>query len=278
MYVHTLEINLKCKKWHFQTKYKNKSGGAQSTLISICEQDNLAILRALLSLPRGKPINQCRQGNNLSNVSIDWPPPSWTAEKGKDRFVTAFMYSLISIYYFKTGLLYIFQGESCHATPHSMWKILWLFFVFSFSHQIVLFYISRQLSLFTSLPRSRLLSHSLKFSDPTHWYKCCCTAHQKLVWLDFQTVNIKRLMHDPFPLIPYTSCSSCCSLWETLPCDWEVRGHCMCEEMPVILVDKVVDPKRTIRKVECWGGGEALGVADTPPPQKKTYIVSCHVI
>jgi hypothetical protein len=37
-----------------------------------------------------------------------------------------------------------------------------------------------------------------------------------------------------------------CSLWETLPCDWEVRGHCMCKEseMPVIPVSKVVDPRK----------------------------------
>jgi hypothetical protein len=36
--------------------------------------------------------------------------------------------------------------------------------------------------------------------------------------------------------------------------------------MPVILVNKVVDPKRIIRKMEGRGGGEAQGVAD----QKKT--------
>jgi hypothetical protein len=37
-----------------------------------------------------------------------------------------------------------------------------------------------------------------------------------------------------------------CSLWETLPCNWEVRGHC--KELPVILVNKAVDPKRIIGK------------------------------
>jgi hypothetical protein len=36
-----------------------------------------------------------------------------------------------------------------------------------------------------------------------------------------------------------------CSLWETLPCNWEVRGHCMCKEMPV---NKVTTPKRIIGK------------------------------
>jgi hypothetical protein len=39
-----------------------------------------------------------------------------------------------------------------------------------------------------------------------------------------------------------------CSHWETPACDWEVRGHCMCKEMPVILVNRVVDSKRIIRK------------------------------
>jgi hypothetical protein len=29
-----------------------------------------------------------------------------------------------------------------------------------------------------------------------------------------------------------------------LPCDCEVRGHCMCKGMPVIPVDRVVDKKR----------------------------------
>jgi hypothetical protein len=39
------------------------------------------------------------------------------------------------------------------------------------------------------------------------------------------------------------------------------------EEMPVIPVDKVVDKKRIIRKMEGRGGGEAQGVAD-PKKQK----------
>jgi hypothetical protein len=33
-----------------------------------------------------------------------------------------------------------------------------------------------------------------------------------------------------------------------LPCDCEVRGQCMCKEMPVIPVDRVVDKKTIIRK------------------------------
>jgi hypothetical protein len=41
----------------------------------------------------------------------------------------------------------------------------------------------------------------------------------------------------------------------------------MCKEMPVILVNKVVDPKRIIGKKEGRGGGEAQGVADP----KKTF-------
>jgi hypothetical protein len=39
----------------------------------------------------------------------------------------------------------------------------------------------------------------------------------------------------------------------------------MCKELPVILVNKVVDPKRIIGKKEGQGGGEAQGVADPPP-------------
>jgi hypothetical protein len=38
------------------------------------------------------------------------------------------------------------------------------------------------------------------------------------------------------------------SLWETLPCDWEVGGHCMCKERPVIPVNRVIGPLRIIRK------------------------------
>jgi tetrahydromethanopterin S-methyltransferase subunit A len=33
-----------------------------------------------------------------------------------------------------------------------------------------------------------------------------------------------------------------------LPCNFEVRGHCMCKEMPVIPVDSVADKKRIIGK------------------------------
>jgi hypothetical protein len=36
----------------------------------------------------------------------------------------------------------------------------------------------------------------------------------------------------------------------------------MCKELPVIPVNKVVDPKRIIGKMEARGGGEAQGVAD----------------
>jgi hypothetical protein len=37
--------------------------------------------------------------------------------------------------------------------------------------------------------------------------------------------------------------------------DCEVRGHCMCKEMPVIPVNGVVDKKRIIGKNRCGGGG-----------------------
>jgi hypothetical protein len=50
-----------------------------------------------------------------------------------------------------------------------------------------------------------------------------------------------------------------------LPCDCEVRGHCMCKEVLVNPVDRVVDKKKIIGKMEGQGGGEAQGVAD---PQK----------
>jgi hypothetical protein len=33
-----------------------------------------------------------------------------------------------------------------------------------------------------------------------------------------------------------------------LPCDWEVGGHCIRKEMPVIPVKRVADKKRIIRK------------------------------
>jgi hypothetical protein len=41
----------------------------------------------------------------------------------------------------------------------------------------------------------------------------------------------------------------------------------MCKEMPVIPVNRVVDPKRIIGKMEGRGGAEAQGVAD--PPKNK---------
>jgi hypothetical protein len=50
----------------------------------------------------------------------------------------------------------------------------------------------------------------------------------------------------------------------------EVRGHCICKEMPVIPVNRVADKKRIIGKP--WsgrGGGEAKGVAAAPPPKKR---------
>jgi hypothetical protein len=43
----------------------------------------------------------------------------------------------------------------------------------------------------------------------------------------------------------------------------------MCKELPVIPVNKVVDPKRIMGKMEGQGGGEAQGVAD----QKKRKFI-----
>jgi hypothetical protein len=41
----------------------------------------------------------------------------------------------------------------------------------------------------------------------------------------------------------------------------------MCKEMPVIPVNRLVDKKRIIRKMDGRGGGEAQGVND-PTPKK----------
>jgi hypothetical protein len=43
----------------------------------------------------------------------------------------------------------------------------------------------------------------------------------------------------------------------------------MCKKLPVIPVNKAVDPKRIIRKMWVQGGGEAQGVVDPPPPKKR---------
>jgi hypothetical protein len=45
----------------------------------------------------------------------------------------------------------------------------------------------------------------------------------------------------------------------------------MCKEMLVIPVNRVVDMKKIIGKMEGQGGGEAQGVAD-PPPKKPDSI------
>jgi tetrahydromethanopterin S-methyltransferase subunit A len=37
-------------------------------------------------------------------------------------------------------------------------------------------------------------------------------------------------------------------LLRKLPCNWEVRGHCMCKEMTAIPVNRVVDKKKIIKK------------------------------
>jgi hypothetical protein len=46
----------------------------------------------------------------------------------------------------------------------------------------------------------------------------------------------------------------------------------MCKELPVIPVNKVVDPKRIIGKNGGRGVGEPLGVTDTKKNKKKIYI------
>jgi hypothetical protein len=47
-----------------------------------------------------------------------------------------------------------------------------------------------------------------------------------------------------------------------LPWDFEVRGHCMCKEMPVISVERVVEKQSIMGKMEGRGGREAQGVSD----------------
>jgi hypothetical protein len=59
-----------------------------------------------------------------------------------------------------------------------------------------------------------------------------------------------------------------------LPCACVVRGHCMCQGSAGHEVDRVVDKKRIIGKMEGRGGGEAQG-ADDPkenPPFVTTLI------
>jgi hypothetical protein len=41
-------------------------------------------------------------------------------------------------------------------------------------------------------------------------------------------------------------------LFEKTAMECEVRGQCMCKEMPVILVDRMVDKKRIIGKNGGW--------------------------
>jgi hypothetical protein len=48
----------------------------------------------------------------------------------------------------------------------------------------------------------------------------------------------------------------------------------MCKKMPVILVNRVVDPKRIIGKMEGQGGGKAQGVADPKTPKIRFCLLS----
>jgi hypothetical protein len=75
--------------------------------------------------------------------------------------------------------------------------------------------------------------------------------------LGFLHQNVAPLIRNEKPI---------CSLWKKLLCDWEVRGHCMYKEMPVIPVNKVVVPKRIIRKN--WGPRRRRGTRGCSPPQK----------
>jgi hypothetical protein len=48
----------------------------------------------------------------------------------------------------------------------------------------------------------------------------------------------------------------------------------MCKEMPVIPVNRVVDKKRIIGKMEGQGGGDAKGVADPNKPSGKASSIT----
>jgi hypothetical protein len=50
----------------------------------------------------------------------------------------------------------------------------------------------------------------------------------------------------------------------------------MCKEILVIAVERVVDKKRIMEKMEGRGGGEAQGVADPPSPLQKKKPTMLH--
>jgi hypothetical protein len=60
---------------------------------------------------------------------------------------------------------------------------------------------------------------------------------------------------------------------DTLSCDCEVRGHCVCEEVPVIPVNRVVDNKRIMEGR--GGGGEAQGIVG---PKGEGVTTQCCVV
>jgi hypothetical protein len=51
----------------------------------------------------------------------------------------------------------------------------------------------------------------------------------------------------------------------------------MCKEMLVIPVNRVVDMKKIIGKMEGQGGGEAQGVADPPPKKNRIQFKSVTI-
>jgi hypothetical protein len=61
-----------------------------------------------------------------------------------------------------------------------------------------------------------------------------------------------------------------------LPCNCEVTGHCMCKEMLVIPVNRVVDKKRIIGKMAGRGGGEEQRVSDQKIIKNFKYDVIVH--
>jgi hypothetical protein len=105
------------------------------------------------------------------------------------------------------------------------------------------------------VPRARLSCWKFDFYLPMYirTCRCRCRPFKKGCFSALSLIHNKK-----------------CSLWEKLPYDWEVRGHFTGKEMPVILVNRVVDTKRIIRRNR---GPRRRGTRGWwPPPPPKNII------
>jgi hypothetical protein len=71
-----------------------------------------------------------------------------------------------------------------------------------------------------------------------------------------------------------------CSLWETLPCNWEVRGLCMCKEILGILFNRVEYPKiingpKIIIGKNGWPSRRRGSRGRRPKKRLKNYVFDC---